>query len=63
MDIMPWDVMFQKLALAIATNTAPNLVLMGHGFMGEYIGENAIQPLDDIWRHTNLDKGDFVPEV
>ena len=60
MDIIPWEVMFQRLPPAIATNTAPSFILMGYDTLGEYVRENAIQPLDDIWETTGLKKDDFV---
>jgi len=63
MDIIPWEVMFQRLPPAIATNTAPSFILMGYDTLGEYVRENAIQPLDDIWETTGLKKDDFVPSV
>src|SRR5690554_4677206 len=63
MDIIPWEVMFQRLPPAIATNTAPSFILMGYDTLGEYVRENAILPLDDIWETTGLKKYDFVPSV
>ena len=63
MDIMPWDVMLQKLPPAIATRTAPSFVLMDPQLVPQYVANNALQPLDDIWQRTNLRETDFAPNV
>lgn len=63
MDIMPWDVFFQKLPPAIATKTAPSFVLMGDNVIPQYVAKKAIQPLDDIWRVTSLKESAFAPTV
>ena len=55
MDIIPWEVMFQRLPPAIATNTAPSFILMGydtlgrictgkcHPTAGRYLGNNRFE--------------------
>lgn len=54
MDIMPWDVMYQKLPPSIATKTAPSLVLMSTDTMPQYIQNGSLQVMDDFWSKTNL---------
>ncbi len=63
MDIMPWDVMLQRLPPAIATNTGPDLILIGPESVPQYVANGALLPLDEIWEATSLEKSDFAPSV
>lgn len=63
MDIMPWDVFFQKLPPAIATNTAPSFVLMGADNIMSYVQNEAIAPLDDFWQTTGLSESNYDKNV
>lgn len=59
MDIMPTDSLEEKLPAAIASKTAPALVIKGNFDVATY-GDNGIfQPLDDFFETTGTDKGDF----
>ncbi|HEY0828676.1 MAG TPA: ABC transporter substrate-binding protein [Bacilli bacterium] len=60
MDIMPWDQLFQKLPPAIATKTAPSLVVMWPGAAAPYIGNGSFLPLDDFFPTTGADQSDFM---
>jgi multiple sugar transport system substrate-binding protein len=59
MDIMPWDQMYQKLPPAIATQTAPDLVLMAPVSSVSYIQNDTLRPLNDFFEVSGADKTDF----
>lgn len=48
MDIMPWDVMFQKLTAASASGGGPDIVTMGVEELPKYLDMDVIQPIDDL---------------
>lgn len=54
MDIMPWDVLYQKLPPSIATKTAPSLVLMSTDNIPQYVQNGSLQGMDDFWTKTGL---------
>jgi len=56
MDIMPWANLFERLAPALATNTAPAMLLLGSDKMTEYIANGGVIPLDDFWTVTGVDQ-------
>ncbi|MDD2972355.1 MAG: ABC transporter substrate-binding protein [Lachnospiraceae bacterium] len=59
MDIMPTDSLEEKLPAAIASKTAPALVIKGNFDTATY-GENGIfQSIDDFFETTGTDKTDF----
>lgn len=60
MDIMPWDQLFQKLPPAIATQTAPELVVMWPGAARTYIENQTFQPLDDYFETVGVDPSDYT---
>lgn len=63
MDIMPWDVFFQKLPPAIATKTAPNLILLDPANIPQYAANNSIQSMHDFWSVTGLKEKDYLANV
>jgi multiple sugar transport system substrate-binding protein len=48
MDIMPWDVMFQKLTAATASGGGPDFVTMGVEQLPRYYEMGVIQPIDNF---------------
>jgi ABC-type sugar transport system, periplasmic component len=60
MDIMPWDQLFQKLPPAIATNTAPDLVVMWPGAARTYIENRTFLPLDDYFEKMGVDRSAYT---
>lgn len=48
MDIMPWDVMFQKLTAAAASGGGPDFVTMGVEQLPRFYDMGIIQPIDDF---------------
>lgn len=63
MDIMPWDVFFQKLPPAIATKTAPDFVLLDPVNIPEYVENGALEPMDDFWEVTGLKETNYLQNV
>lgn len=63
MDIMPWDVFFQKLPPAIATKTAPSFVLLDPVNIPQYVANDALQTMDDFWEVTGLKESAYVENV
>jgi multiple sugar transport system substrate-binding protein len=63
MDIMPWDNLFESLAPALATNTAPALLLLGSEYIPEYAASGGIVALDDFWSWSGLDVDNYLENV
>lgn len=63
MDIMPWDNLFEKLAPALATDTAPALLLLGSERIPEYAASSGIVALDDFWGWSGLDENNYLDNV
>lgn len=63
MDIMPWDNLFESLAPALATNTAPALLLLGSERIPEYAASGGIVALDDFWGWSGLDVNNYLENV
>lgn len=63
MDIMPWDNLYESLAPALATNTAPALLLLGSERIPEYAGSGGIVALDDFWSWSGLDVNNYLENV
>ena len=63
MDIMPNDTLQQKLPAAIATNTAPELVLFGVENLAPYVSNDSLEDISDFWEKTGVDKNNFLENV
>ncbi len=63
MDIMPNDTLQQKLPAAIATNTAPELVLFGVENLAPYVSNDSLEDISDFWETTGVDKSNFLENV
>jgi multiple sugar transport system substrate-binding protein len=63
MDIMPWGNMLEKLAPAIATQTAPALILLGSDTIPEYAASGGLISLEDFWAWSGLDQGNYAQNV
>lgn len=62
MDIMPADSMEEKLPAAIASETAPALIVKGNFLTATYAENNIISPVDDFFEATGSDKENFSTE-
>ncbi len=63
MDIMPNDTLQQKLPAAIATNTAPDIVLFGVEYIAPYVSNDSLEDISDFWETTGVDKNNFLENV
>ena len=63
MDIMPNDTLQQKLPAAIATKTAPDLVLFGVENIAPYVSNDSLEDISDFWETTGVDKNNFLENV
>ncbi len=63
MDIMPWANLFEKLAPALATGTAPTLLLLGSEMIPEYAESDGLIVLDDFWSISGLDQSIYAQNV
>ncbi len=63
MDIMPNDTLQQKLPAAIATKTAPELVLFGVENIAPYVSNDSLEDISDFWETTGVDKSNFLENV
>ena len=63
MDVIPWANFHEKLPTAIATGTAPELVLMGNDAMMPYISTDSLLSLDDFFTATGMDRAEFPDSV
>ena len=63
MDFMPNDQLQQKLPAAIATGTAPDLVLFGVENIAPYVSNDSLEDISDFWETTGADKGNILENV
>ena len=63
MDIMPWANLLEKLPPAMATGTAPTLVLLGSEYIPEYSASGGIIKMDDFWKWSGLDRENYSENV
>lgn len=63
MQIMPNDTLQQKLPAAIATKTAPTMVLFGVENLATYVSSGSLEDLSDFWTTTSIDKNNFLSNV
>lgn len=63
MDIMPNDQLHQKLPAAIATGTAPDLVLFGVENIAPYVSSDSLEDISDFWDATGVDPSNFLDNV
>ncbi len=63
MDIMPGGTLIEKLAPAIATNTAPDLILAPNTDVPLYGQNGNMLPLDNFFTLMDVDTHDFMPAV
>ncbi|MDR2617381.1 MAG: extracellular solute-binding protein, partial [Treponema sp.] len=62
-DIMPNDQLQQKLPAAIATNTAPDMVLFGIEYLAPYVNSGSLEDISDFWAAAGVDKSNFLESV
>ncbi|WP_455616130.1 ABC transporter substrate-binding protein [Eisenbergiella sp.] len=62
MDIMPWDTFYEKLPPAIATETAPDFVLMPTSRLRVY-GKESLASMNDYFDYEGSNKEDFQDGV
>ena len=60
MQIMPWDVMYQKLLPAYGSGKGPDMTAMSTNQLPVYASKHVFQPLDDAFSN-GLDKSALVP--
>jgi len=63
MDIMPWANLLEKLAPALATGTAPALLLLGSEYIPEYAESGGIIPIEDFWDWSKLNRSNYEQNV
>lgn len=63
MAIMPNDQFQQKLPAAIATKTAPNMVLFGVEYMASYVKSNSLEDISDFWNTMKVNKSNYEDNV
>ena len=56
-NIMPWDILYQKVSTAAAGNTGPDIVAMSASRMPQYIDQGLFQTTDDYYKNTHFDSG------
>lgn len=61
MDIMEHQILGEKMAAALASNTAPNLFLSM--VMCDYVLNDQFVPIDGIFEKTSLQKSDFIEDI
>ncbi|MFB9834824.1 ABC transporter substrate-binding protein [Actinoallomurus acaciae] len=60
MQIMPWDVFYQKLLPAYGAGKGPDVTAMSANQVAQYAAKRVFQPLDDAFS-AGLDKSKIVP--
>lgn len=63
MTIMPNDQFQQKVTAAIATGTAPDMILQGVEYMAPYAKNSALEDISDFWSTMGVDQSNFESNV
>ncbi|MDN3358222.1 ABC transporter substrate-binding protein [Actinomadura sp. DC4] len=61
MQIMPWDVFYQKLLPAYGAGKGPDMTAMSANQVAQYASKRVFQPLDDAFSAGLIDKSKIVP--
>lgn len=59
MDIMPGSSLEEKLPAAVATKTAPALIIRGNFDTATYAENGVLVPMDDFYESVGMSEGDF----
>ena len=62
-DIMDYATLQSKLPTAISTGTGPSFILAGVELIKQYEENDMIEPIDDFWDVTGVDKSNFNENV
>jgi len=62
-DIMDYGTLQSKLPTAISTGTGPSFILAGVELIKQYKENDMIEPIDDFWDVTGVDKSNFNQNV
>ena len=62
-DIMDYGTLQSKLPTAISTGTGPSFILAGVELIKQYEENDMIEPIDDFWEVTGVDKSNFNENV
>ncbi|MCR4998310.1 MAG: ABC transporter substrate-binding protein [Lachnospiraceae bacterium] len=62
-DIMDYGTLQSKLPTAISTGTGPSFILAGVELIKQYKENNMIEPIDDFWDVSGIDKSNFNQNV
>jgi multiple sugar transport system substrate-binding protein len=60
MEIMPWDVFFDKLLPSLGSGTGPDIAAMDTAQIPQYAARNVFQPLDDVYGPQGIDPNVLV---
>lgn len=63
MDIIPWANFFEKLPPALATNTAPEMILMGMDQIAPYSSMGNLVDISDFFDTMSVDRSNFSETV
>jgi multiple sugar transport system substrate-binding protein len=61
MEIMPWDVFFQKLLPSLSSGTGPDIAAMDTAQVPQYAVKKALKPLDDYYTQPGTEADKLVP--
>ncbi|QFJ53717.1 ABC transporter substrate-binding protein [Pseudobutyrivibrio xylanivorans] len=62
-DIMDYGTLQSKLPTAISTGTGPSFILAGVELIKQYKENDMIEPIDDFWDVTGIDKSNYNANV
>ncbi|WP_214106464.1 ABC transporter substrate-binding protein [Acrocarpospora catenulata] len=60
MEIMPWDVFYDKLLPSLGSGTGPDITAMDTAQIPQYAARSVFQPLDDMYGPQAIDPGVLV---
>ena len=63
MDIIPWSNFHEKLPSALATGTAPEMILMGNDALLTYVNTGSLLTVDDFFSTTGFDRSTIPDSV
>jgi len=62
-NVMPWDVLHQRLLAQLAAPDGPQLIAMSAADLGQYAAQGALAPMDDFWDTDTWMDTSVLPEA
>src|SRR3546814_1508880 len=60
-NIMPWDILYQKVLTSVASNDGPDIIAMSASRMPQFADEGMFLPLDDYYEDADHETDALAP--